>query len=94
MPSFRTPRTMLPRFPTIPSSSSHSFLCESSIRSSISPLNDHPDVVELRGRLNSKLGRSGGGDGGNCPLLDNVGGPETGVVGRVPQALRLGRMAV
>jgi hypothetical protein len=87
---------MLPRFPT---SSSPSLLCESSICSSISPLNDHPDVVELRGRVNSKLGRSGGGDGNSCLLSVNVGGALTaviGVIGRgiIPQSLRWGRMAV
>ncbi len=100
MPSFRTPRTRLPRFPksrTVPSSSS--LLCESSSCSSISPLNDQPDVVELRGRVNSKLGRPGGGDGSDWPLSVNVGRVETGVVGvigrgEIPPLLRCGRIAV
>lgn len=97
MPSFRTPRTMLPRFPAVPSSSP-SLRCESSIWSSISPLNDHPDVVELRGRVNSKLGRPGG-DGRGRPLSGDVGGVEIAVVGmfgrgEIPQSSRWGRMAV
>ena len=98
MPSFRTPRTMLPRFPTVPSSPP-SLLCESSIWSSISPLNDHPDVVELRGRVNSKLGRPGGGDGSGCLSSGDVGGAAIAVLGvfgrdKIPPSLRWGLMAV
>jgi hypothetical protein len=92
---------MLPRLPVLqgnPSSSS-SLLCESAICNSISPLTDHPDVVDLRGRVNSKLGRPGGGDGNDCLVsMDmDVAGAELGVVGvsgREPVLLKCGRMAV
>ena len=44
------------------------------MRNSISPLNDHPDVVDLRGRVNSKLGRP-------CEVGDNDGPLSAGVTG-------------
>src|SRR6266404_1390511 len=105
-PIFRTPRTMLPRFPELrdvaPSSSS--LRCDSAMRNSISPLNDHPDVVDLRGRVNSKLGRPCGVDDNECPLSPGVTGlgAELGVVGVLGREMftpllrmwRWGRIAV
>jgi len=53
------------------------------MRNSISPLNDHPDVVDLRGRENSKLGRPCDVGESDCPLSAGVTGlgAELGVVG-------------
>jgi hypothetical protein len=91
---------MLPRFPVPKGNpSSSSLLCESAICNSISPLTDHPDVVDLRGRVNSKLGRPGGGDGNDCLVSMDVAGAEFGVVGvsgreGVPILLKCGRIAV
>lgn len=53
------------------------------MRNSISPLNDHPEVVDLRGRVNSKLGRPCDVDDSGRPLSAGVTGlgAELGVVG-------------
>lgn len=71
------------------------------MRNSISPLNDHPDVVDLRGRENSKLGRPCDVGDNDCPLSAGVTGlgAELGVVGvlgreMVNPLLRWGRIAV
>jgi hypothetical protein len=71
------------------------------MRNSISPLNDHPDVVDLRGRVNSKLGRPCDVDDSDCPLSAGVTGlgavlGVVGVSGRETVApwLRWGRIAV
>ena len=53
------------------------------MRNSISPLNDHPDVVDLRGRVNSKLARPGSVGDSDRPFSAGVIGlgAELGVVG-------------
>jgi hypothetical protein len=71
------------------------------MRNSISPLNDHPDVVDLRGRENSKLGRPCDVGDSERPLSAGVTGlgAELGVAGvfgreTVAPWLRWGRIAV